>query len=603
MSEITHLVRAVSPQIVDQVRPDRYVVKVGGESGQGVNSVGEIVAKSLKETGYEVFGYREYPSLIKGGYSCYQVDISDHPLVASSSHCDLLVCLSRVSAHKYLTTLRPNGILLHTLRMLTFSPEEEQFIQDNHITIQEVEAEKVAMQVPGGKAIMSNTVMIGVLLQLLNLGLDLVERILKEEFAKKPQVLDANVACLHTGYELHLPEVQKPTLSFTQKPELNDAYLMTGNHALAYGAVAAGVRAYYAYPMTPSSSILTYLSDIYHETGMLVKQVEDEIAVAEMTIGSMFMGTRALCGTSGGGFDLMTESLSLTGITETPWVCILGQRPGPATGLPTWTATGDLNLAIYAGHGEYARCVFAASDITSAFVGIQQAFNIAEKFQIPVIVMTEKQIAESLFAVPSLPAPLPIERHLVPEAELATLKPEDRFGESETGVSKRWLPGQSPAVFDANGDEHLADGSLTEEAFPVQAMYEKRMRKHEALLKELPEPVFYGPADATMVMVGWGSVKNTILDVMEILKRSGSSIKLGYLHYEYVYPVRTETFQKLANHYGDKLVLIENNYLGQLGALLTQHTGFMFSKKLLKYDGRPFFVEDVLEYIQKENGS
>lgn len=600
---MTHLVRPVRPQIIDQVRPDRYVVKVGGESGQGVNSVGEILAKSLKETGYEVFGYREYPSLIKGGYSCYQVDISDHPLVASSSHCDVLMCLSRVSAHKYLTTLRPNGTLLHTLKMLTFSPEEEQFIQDNHITVQEVEAEKLAMQAPGGRAIMSNTVMIGVLLQFLNLGLELVERILKEEFAKKPQVLDANVACLHTGYELSLPEVKKPALTFTKKPELNEAYLMTGNHALAYGAVAAGVRAYYAYPMTPSSSILTYLSDIYHETGMLVKQVEDEIAVAQMTIGSMFMGTRALCGTSGGGFDLMTESLSLTGITETPWVCILGQRPGPATGLPTWTATGDLNLAIYSGHGEYARCVIAASDITSAFVAIQQAFNLAEKFQIPVIVMTEKQIAESLFAVMSLPAPLPIDRHLVPESEWAELKPGDRFGESESGVSKRWLPGQSPAVFDGNGDEHVDDGSLTEEAQPVQAMYEKRLRKHEYLLKELPEPVFYGPADATVVMVGWGSVKNTVLDVMEILKRAGSPIKIGYLHYEYVYPVRTETFQKLVAHYGDKLVLIENNYLGQLGALLTQHTGFMFTKKLLKYDGRPFFVEDVLEYIQAESAS
>jgi 2-oxoglutarate ferredoxin oxidoreductase subunit alpha len=258
-------------------------------------------------------------------------------------------------------------------------------------------------------------------------------------------------------------------------------------------------------------------------------------------------------------------------------------------------------LAIYAGHGEYPRCVIAASDIESAFVGIQQAFNLAEKYQIPVIVMTEKQIAESLFSIERLPEPLPIDRHLVPAAELEALKPEDRYADSETGISKRWLPGQSPATFDGNGDEHLADGSLTEEAQPIKEIYDKRMRKHQTLLQELPEPVLYGPEDATLMMVGWGSVKNTVLDVIEILAKAQSPIKLGYLHYEYVYPVRTETFQSLVERFGDKLVLIENNYLGQLGDLLTQHTGFLFKEKLLKYDGRPFFVEDILEYVQAKH--
>jgi 2-oxoglutarate ferredoxin oxidoreductase subunit alpha len=586
-----------SVSVPELIKKHRFVVKIGGESGQGVNSVGEIIAKSLKETGYYVYGYREYPSLIKGGYSMYQLDFSDLPVNAPSSHCDLLLCLSRVSVRKYLTSLRAGGVLIHTLRMMEFSEDQQRFIDENQISVKEVAAEKIAVEA-GGTVIMTNTVMTGVLLQMLGLGKELVTRILKEEFVKKPALLDQNVACLNLGYELDLSDVPQTKLHFAKKPVLDDALLLTGNHALALGAVSAGVRAYYAYPMTPSSSILSYLANWYHQTGMLVKQVEDEISVAEMALGSMFMGTRALCGTSGGGFDLMTETVSLAGITETPFVCILGQRPGPATGLPTWTAQGDLNLAIYAGHGEYPRAVLAASDIESCYLLLQQAFNIAEKYQIPVMVLTEKQIAESLFIVEKMPEPLPIERHLLSTAEVAEVQSTYRYAYTENGISKRWFPGQSPAVFDGNGDEHLEDGSLTEEAEPVKAIYEKRMRKQETLLQELPEPLYFGDTTPDFVFVGWGSTKHSILDAMAIAQKTVSTPKIGYLHYEYMYPVRTETFKKLAEQHGQNLVLIENNYLGQLGALLTQETGYQFSQRLLKYDGRQFFVEEVLEIIQ-----
>ncbi len=575
----------------------RTVVKVAGESGQGVNSVGEIVAKSLKESGYNVFGYREYPSLIKGGYSCYQIDIADQAIKSSSAEADLLVCLSRVSVHAYLKTIRQNGQLLHILPKLEFSTEEKEILAERQIKVEYVDAGKIALGA-GGTGIMANTVMIGILLHLLGLSEQVVLRVLSEEFARKPEVLAANKACVAAGREYQLESITPPVMPTVTNPALDDAYLLTGNHALALGAVAAGVRAYYAYPMTPASSILTYLASWYHQTGMLVRQVDDEISVAQMTIGSMFMGTRALCATSGGGFDLMTESVSLAAMTETPFVCILGQRPGPATGLPTWTATGDLNLAVYSGHGEYSRCVVAASDIESCYDLVQRAFNIAEKYQIPVILLTEKEIAESLFCVTKLPDAVPIERHLVETAELAQLKPSDRYKATETGVSPRWFPGTSPATFDGNGDEHLADGSLTEESEPVKVMYEKRMRKQEVLLSELPEPVLYGEKDPTLVLVGWGSVKNTVVDALPHLAQHYPDQKIAYLHYEYVYPVRTETLKKLADS-GAKMVLIENNYTGQLGALLTQHTGMLFPHRILKYDGRPFFIEDVLQEVSK----
>jgi 2-oxoglutarate ferredoxin oxidoreductase subunit alpha len=447
---------------------------------------------------------------------------------------------------------------------------------------------------------MANVVLIGIIWQLLGLDLEPVKAVLRQEFARKPEFIEPNLACLVRGYQEQLPEIEKVSLPFTLVPVREADALLTGNALLSLGAIAAGVRAFYAYPMTPSSSILGYLSAAYHETGMLVKQVEDEISVAEMAIGSMYAGTRTLVATSGGGYDLMTESVTLAAMTETPFVCVIGQRPGPATGLPTWTAAGDLNVAVYGGHGEYARCVIAISDPESAYTVIQHAFNLAEKYQTVVLVLTEKQIAESLFQLTDLPTDLPIERGLVPADRLGELKPSDRYQITETGISPRWLPGQADATFDANGDEHQADGSLTEEAEPSKAMYDKRLRKLTTLQQELPEPVLHGSSTAPILFVGWGSPKNTLMDVMETWNSQHPEKMFAYLHYEYVYPVKTERFVSLAAK-ASRVVLIENNAFGQLGALLTQGTGYRFDHRLLKYDGRPFFVEDIIEYLEQQS--
>lgn len=574
----------------------RTVVKVSGESGQGVNSIGEILAKAMKESGFYSFGYREYPSLIKGGYSCHQIDFSDRPLSASSTHTDILLCLSRVSVHAYLPTVRQNGQVIHMLRSLQLSESEQELIEQRNIKIAYIPAEVVATEA-GGKAIMANIVMVGAMWQLLGLPIEPLAQVVKAEFARKPDMIEPNLRCLEKGHQTQLEGLTPLNLSFKVVPEREHDALLTGNHLIAMGSVAAGVRAYFAYPMTPSSSILSYLANVYKETGMLVKQVEDEISVAQMAVGAMFMGTRALVGTSGGGFDLMTETVSMAAMTETPFVCILAQRPGPATGLPTWTAAADLQLAVYAAHGEFARCVIAASDPSSTYLVIQQAFNIAEKYQTPVIVLTEKNIAESLFQMADLPANLPIERHLASDAELEILKPADRFKYTDNGISPRWLPGQSDAIFDANSDEHLPDGTLTEEGEASRLMYEKRLKKHAAMLAELPEPVILGPEKATMTFVGWGSVRNTMMDVMNLWNEAHPDQQINYLHYEYVWPIRTDVINTLISSQTN-LVLIENNAVGQLGTLITQSTGYMFKERVLKYDGRGFFVEDILRYLE-----
>ncbi len=575
---------------------NRFVIKVAGESGMGVNSVGEILAKTLKDTGLYVFGYREYPSLIKGGYACYQIDIADKQIKSSSSQCDILLSFSRMSLHEYLQTVSVGGYVIHSVIKTKFTPEEQAIIDERKLTIFYVPAREIAIKISGNK-IMANAVMLGVIWQAMNLQLDSLKQVISERFAKKPEVIEGNLKCLEGGFTFPLEGMKKPELSLRETENFTDDLLITGNHAISLGAVAGGVRAYYAYPMTPSSSILSYLADISHETGMLVKQIEDEISVANMAIGSMFAGARTLIGTAGGGFDLMTEAVSLSGITETPFMCVIAQRPGPATGLPTWTSSSDLNIAVYGGHGEYTRLVLAASDIESCFTLTQVGLNLAEKYQIPVLLLTEKQIAESIFQVDKMPEATPIERYIISNQEAATVISTDRFKVTDSGISKRWLPGQSDAVYKANSDEHLEDGSLTEEADTAWAMYNKRLKKEVTLLDELPEPVVYGDQNPDISFVGWGSVKNTMLDVIDCLSEF-SDKKIAYLHYEYMYPLKTKAMKEFASK-AKRLVLIENNATGQLGQIITAKTEIPFWEKLLKCDGRPFFIEDVLDFIKE----
>ena len=574
----------------------RQVIKIAGESGQGINSIGEIVAKAIKRSGFHTFGYREYPSLIKGGHAFHQIDFASYPINCSSAAADILLCFSRVSFHAYLPTLRLHGQVIHMLPQLELTDAEKRLVREKKIKIAYLAAGDLAQEA-GGKFIMANVVMIGALWKLLGLKLEPLTKVVRSEFAAKPDVIEPNIRCLKKGFHFPLKNLETLKITFRSQTNCQHDALLTGNHLIALGAMAAGVRAYFAYPMTPSSSILSYMAETYHQTEILVKQIDDEISVAQMAIGAMFMGTRALVATSGGGYDLMTESVSLTGMTETPFVCILAQRPGPATGLPTWTSASDLNLALYAGHGEFSRCVIALSDSNSAYTVVQNAFNVAEKYQIPVIVLSEKQIAESLFQVKELNNNIPIKRNLAEGNKLANLDSADRYKNTKSGISPRWLPGESEATYVANSDEHVADGSVTEDSETALAMYSKRLRKLEFLRDELPEPVLVGPQKSALTFVSWGSAVNTIVDVLDLWNRAHPKKCINLLHYEYIYPPKTSKLLDLIAA-AQPLVLLENNAFGQLGALLTAHTRYQFSDKLLKFDGRPFFVEDLIEYLE-----
>ena len=562
---------------------NRLVVKFGGESGQGINTLGEILSKSVKNSGYYNFAYREYPSLIKGGVASYQIDISDKHINSSFRNCDILSILDIDAIHEYIYSVRENGIIIYDALDLQLTEEEKSYITEKNIQIVSLDTKKMALDA-GGLEIMANMVLLGFIWRIMNLEMSSLEEVVREKFQDKGIDMDAEVRCLKAGYNFSkVNDVQK-SISFQKDLSLKSIMNMTGNQAIALGAISAGCRAYYAYPMTPSTSILKFLGDTYKETGVLIKQAENEITAVQMAMGSMNMGTRAMVATSGGGFDLMSETISCAGISETPLLIVLAQRIGPGTGVPTWTGAGDLSLAVNAGHGEFPRCVISVSNPLDAYTVTQTAFNIAETYQIPVIVLTEKQIAESIFNVIELPIPTQIQRGLS--------QGDNRYEITENGISPRWIPSEENPVYLQNSDEHKENGDSTENSKDIIEMSDKRMRKLKTLRDNLPEPTYYGSEKPEIVFVGYGSVGNTVRDLLNEYSN------IGYLHYNYIYPLK---YQKLLEFKEDgiKIVFVENNQTGEFNKLVRQESGLEITDKILKYDGRPFFIDDILDFLNK----
>ncbi len=452
---------------------------------------------------------------------------------------------------------------------------------------------------------MVNMVLLGLMWRILGFDLRPLEAAIRKQFASKPELLKIDLKCVRSGYKADGQKV--PEYKIKVPGRAPKKLLLDGNMGIALGAIEAGVRTYFMYPMSPASSILMYLANFGRQTGMVVKQAEDEITAAQMTLGAMFAGSRAFTATSGGGYDLMTETVSLAGMTETPWVCVMCQRPGPATGLPTWTAQGDLNMVIHSSHGEFARLVMAASDPTSCYELIQHAMNYAEEFQIPVILLSEKTICEAQTMVDPLNAKIPIKRGLVTGKALEKLTPADRFKLTKSGVSMRWLPGSSKTGYYGNGDEHKEDGTLTEHGPECAAMQEKRLRKMATLKNSLPDPKIYGPkSGADISFIGWGSSKSVMIDAIEEAKsinrsRGGKKgLTVNYLHYEYLWPLKEKpAIQFLKNN--KNVHILEGNHQGQLANMIEGATHLKFKGRLLKYDGRHFFLEDVIDYVKKNS--
>ncbi|MCF7905587.1 2-oxoacid:acceptor oxidoreductase subunit alpha [Candidatus Gracilibacteria bacterium] len=587
--------------MTSQIRPTtsspcpltRTRLRIVGQSGSGLLTVGEIVCKALQNLGFYLCADREYLSLIKGGHSAFTINFGASPVHSLSREADILVAIDKHSLMEYHDSLVPEGIFVHGYERVQGISDILDSMKKKKVNVVSAPARTLATE-NGGTVQMTNMILLGMTWGVLGFDFSVVGDLVREKFKKKKGILEVAVKCLKAGFESVTDTAPCRLQTPKKKPK---TLLLNGNHAIALGAVHAGMRAYIAYPMSPSSTILEYAAHMARDTGIVVKQAEDEITAAQMALGAMFAGTRALVATSGGGYDLMTETVSLAGIIENPLVIVLAQRPGPGTGLPTWTAQGDLNLAIHSSHGEFPRVVIACSDPSDAFTGIQHAFNLAEKYQIPVIFLTEKVIAESNMTVPEFSQKnIPIERGLVEGKKLESLKSSDRYRITKDGVSLRWIPGSSETHYFANGDEHNESGEI-DESERTGEMYAKRMRKLETLKKDIPEPeVFSVKENADISFVGWGGSLTVMRDIIEMMKERG--VKVNYLHYQYVWPLKTDLLNTFFVH-NKNIHLLEGNYEGQLGTKLEGLTGKKFAGKLLKWNGRPFFIEDIQKYIGK----
>ena len=571
----------------------RFVIKIAGAAGQGIKTAGLIIAKSFKRAGFMTFGYTEYPSLIRGGHNVFQIEVYDEHLSSVSEEVDILLALDQTSVNVHYQELSSTGAIIYDENAITIKPEILTEINKKGISIYPVKLMDEATKV-GGNALMKNTVALGSLWKVLDMDLKYIKELITETYNKSQEMIDMNIKCLQAGYD-NVTTSQKYTSNLTAKDEFKNNIFITANEAIGLGAIAAGVRLYISYPMTPASSILSYLASNGPKYGMVVKQAEDEITTANIAIGAAHAGTRVMCGTSGGGFDLMTETLSLSGMTEIPFVCVIAQRPGPATGLPTWTAQGDLNLAVFGGHGEFSRIVLAISDVNEAFYMVNEAFNLAEMYQIPVLILTDKYLSESNFSVPRYDmSKIEIKRGKIVQEENDKIL---RYALTDDGVSPRWFPGDKVATFLANSDEHNTKGYSTEDEKIISESMEKRTRKEKTIYKDFPEPTVIGdPASSDLSIISWGSNKGVIMDVINQLTKNGK--KVSYLHVKYIWPLKKEVITKFIK--GSKnCVIVEGNVTGQLASLIKRETGLEIPKKLLKYNGRPFTYEELLSQLQK----
>lgn len=547
-------------------------VIIAGAAGEGVQTVGEILAQTLISRGYAVFTWKEYESRIRGGQNSYSIRVGEKPRNAPLFQADILLALNGGALEKYRGRVRKEGVVV--------APE------DDKTGVIAIPFKDIAKEAAGGK-VYANTVAVGALAGILGMNLEALKKVLEKMFSEKgDKVLDANLKAAGEGFERAERDCRDRCP--WELPGRDDTwFFMAGNEAVPVGAAYAGCRFISAYPMTPSTGIITFLAG-EEQLGVFAEQAEDEIAAINMALGASYAGARAMTATSGGGFALMAEGISLAGMTETPLVVVLAQRPGPATGLPTRTAQGDLLFAVHAGHGEFPKLVMAPSDAKDAFRKTVRAFNLADKYQIPVILMTDQFLADSRYSYRDFDVISPGPSfHLSNPSEMDDYK---RYRFTPDGISPRLYPGQSEHLVCVDSDEHDEEGHISEDlAETVPAMARKRLAKWEELKKEINPPAEKRVEDADTILVGWGSSLGALEEAVDLFREEG--VNVGLVHFTELWPLPDYRFPGKAD-----LWTVESSAAGQLERLLRGEYGISFKGNIRRYDGLPVSAE----YIRRE---
>lgn len=595
---------------------------IGGEAGVGIQSAGRFLALTCSHAGLFVFGNAEYPSLIRGGHNSNLIRVADHEVSIHTESIDLLLAMNRETLDLHIAEVSAGGGVIYDEEVVGVPARAEAGeVQFFNVPLKRLAVEK------GGGEITRNTVGLGASLALVGMDIKYLLEVLKENFARKGEAVVAqNLAAAQAGYDYIVvggegglgggggadPHTGSASFGFRLQPVDGQSrrMLLTGNEAVCLGALKAGVKFVAEYPMTPSSTVLHFMSKHAKDYNIIVKHTEDELAAMNMVVGASWAGARAMTATSGGGFALMSEALGMAGMIETPVVVYEAQRGGPSTGLPTRTEQSDLQFVMHASQGEFPRLVVAPGDYRELFYKTFEAFNIAEKYQMPAIILGDKHLGESVKNLePFETGGMEIDRGKLvsDEAELKKLLDAGyrsvdggflRYKMTEDGVSPRVLPGMKGGRHRASTDEHDESGDLTETPENRTAMHAKRMRKLESCLAELPAPELVGPAyavgEADITFVTWGSPKDAVLEVMQILE--GKGVKANMLQIVYFIPFHSEVVRGILE--GARMTVgVEMNYEAQMAAYIREKTGIVLNHNILNWSGRQMTAEEILRAL------
>lgn len=558
---------------------DRLLIRIGGEAGQGLETLGQMLAKALIRSGYEVLTTQSAMSRIRGGHNYFSILAGLEPPLGPAEGVDLLLAFTQESVSLHQEALGEQGLILVSQDMQ--APKGTAKVLS--VPYSELAQEKI----------MANVAALGVVSALVGLAEGTVSGVVEDSLGKKHQeMLSRNLDALRQGMEWL--QSQSQDFQALPSPSPKDSRLaLSGNQALALGALAGGASFCSFYPMTPATGVALNLIAQAEEFNLVCEQAEDEIAAINMALGASFAGARSIVPTSGGGFALMGEGISLAGMTETPVVIVLAQRPGPATGLPTRTEQADLELALSTGHGEFPRAIFAPGSPEECFYLTSQALDLAQRYQTPVIIMSDQYLADSIRSVQkldfsSLPSPS------LPQAEVEDPAGYQRFAWSQTGVSPRLIPGSGQHLVVADSDEHTPDGHITEDHQVRVSMVNKRLQKQQGLLQEFIPPDYQGSDKPDLLLLAWGSSQGAVKEAAKVLQSQGQAV--ATLCFSQLWPLDTEQFAQRLEQ-AREVAAVEGNATGQLAKLIRRETGFAVQRKVLRYDGLPLTAAEILRQL------
>ena len=563
------------PEHIDQkyTRTHSISILIGGAAGTGIMTLENILSDAFKRSGYFVFSTKEYMSRVRGGSNTTLLRISDGLVNAPCWHVDLFIALDADALPHVHERLTSNTIVL-----------ADESIKNELIAITSIPLLKTVKKI--GNVRYANSYVAGVLFAMFELNTEILSQSLEALFEMhKPQ---ENETAMQEGFsygktltDIHLPTLPDPLAAFG-----DSMHLINGSTAAGFGFLAGGCNMITSYPMSPSTGVLNFMASMSKEFTLLVEQSEDEIASLNMVLGGWFSGARAMTSTSGGGFALMTEAMSLSGVSETPAVVYLAQRPGPATGLPTRTEQGDLNLAIHSGHGDFGRIILAPGDLQECIDYGYLAFELADRYQMPVIYLSDQYLADSIGMIETVDFTAYEQRRYIQTTEASY----ERYTFNDTGISPRGIPGLGEGIVVSSSHEHDERGQSTESYEMREQMVEKRQQKINLTIDEAFAPKVFG--QGSIAVIGWGSTKGAIDEVLKEL----NDPRLFQVHFTWVYPLNPEHLEILKG--AETNIVIENNTTGQFADILKSYD-VNIDHRILQSNGFSFFTDQLKEKLRK----